>query len=171
MGCSLVGLCCIQSLQNGQGSIPGQAWSFFRFFFNCLGCLKKKTFYLNVNVFSTKVLIGDTIFMSPTREGNAILCGNPSHVKVKPLVVQKEYLHFSVILRPWVLVRPQESNPWPPALQSQALPTELTLPWSFNFKDHVLFHIFICSSKYDSFYIFQFLIHFIILIQIFSIIY
>ena len=32
--------------------------------------------------------------------------------------MQREYLHFSVILRPWVLVRPQESNPRPPALQS-----------------------------------------------------
>ena len=51
-------------------------------FSTCLGCLKKKTFYLSVNVFSTKELIGDTIFMSPTRDRNAILCGNPSHVKV-----------------------------------------------------------------------------------------
>ena len=32
--------------------------------------------------------------------------------------MQREYLHFSVILRPWVLVRPQESNLQPPALQS-----------------------------------------------------
>ena len=33
-----------------------------------------------------------------------------------------------LFLRPWVLVRPRESNPWPPALQSSALPTELILP-------------------------------------------
>ena len=32
--------------------------------------------------------------------------------------VQREWLHFSVILRPWVLVRLRESNPRPPALQS-----------------------------------------------------
>ena len=37
-------------------------------------------------------------------------------------------LHFSVILRPKVLVRPRESNPRPSSLQSNALPTELTLP-------------------------------------------
>ena len=35
--------------------------------------------YLSVNVFSTKVLIGDTIFTSPTGEGNAISRGYPSH--------------------------------------------------------------------------------------------
>ena len=74
--------------------------NFFQVLFQLLRLFEKKTFYLNVNVFSTKVLIGDTIFMSPTRDRNAILCGNPSHIKVKPLVVQKEYLHFSVILRP-----------------------------------------------------------------------
>ena len=34
---------------------------------------KKKGFYLSVNVFSTKVLIGDTIFTSPTWDGTAIL--------------------------------------------------------------------------------------------------
>ena len=28
------------------------------------------------------------------------------------------------------MVRPRESNPRPPALQSNALPTELILPWS-----------------------------------------
>ena len=42
---------------------------------------------------------------------------------------QREYLHFSVILRPWVLVQPRESNPRPPAQHLSALPiaTELTL--------------------------------------------
>ena len=52
----------------------------------------------------TKVLIGDTIFTSPTGDWTVILRGNPSHAKVSPLAVQKEYLHFSVILRPWALV-------------------------------------------------------------------
>ena len=53
-----------------------------------------------INVFSTKVLIGDTIFTSPTGDGTAILRGHPSHVEVKPFTGQREYLHFSVILRP-----------------------------------------------------------------------
>ena len=83
---------------------------------------KKKDFCLSVNVFSTKVLIGDTIY------GTAILRGHPSHAKVQPPAGQRKYLHFSVILRPRVLVRPRESNPRPPALQSSALPTEPTLP-------------------------------------------
>ena len=39
-------------------------------------------FYLSLNVFSTKVLIGDTIFTSPTGDGTAILRGHPSHAKV-----------------------------------------------------------------------------------------
>ena len=43
---------------------------------------KKKAFYLSVNVFSTKVLIGDTIFTSPTWDGTAILRGHPSHAKI-----------------------------------------------------------------------------------------
>ena len=84
--------------------------------------------YLSVNVFSTKVLIGDTIFTSPNGDGTAILRGHPSYAKVLPLAVQREYLHFSVILRPWVMVPPRESNLRPPALQLNALLTELILP-------------------------------------------
>ena len=57
-------------------------------------------FYVSLNVFSTKVLIGDTIFTSPNGDGTAILRGHPSHAKVSPLAVQRKYLHFSVILRP-----------------------------------------------------------------------
>ena len=38
--------------------------------------------YLSVNVFSTKVLIGDTIFTSRTENETAILRGHPSHAKV-----------------------------------------------------------------------------------------
>ena len=34
---------------------------------------RKKALYLSDNVFSTKVLTGDTIFTSPTGDGNAIL--------------------------------------------------------------------------------------------------
>ena len=61
---------------------------------------EKQSTYLSVNVFSTKVLIRDTIFMSPNGEGTTILRGHPSHVKLSLLAVQREYLHFSVILRP-----------------------------------------------------------------------
>ena len=34
---------------------------------------------------------------------------------------QREYVHFSVILRPWVLVQPRESNPRPPAQHLQPI--------------------------------------------------
>ena len=61
-------------------------------------------------VFSTKVLTGDTIFTSPNGDRTAILRGHPSRTKVKPLAVQREYLHVSVILRPWVIVRHWETN-------------------------------------------------------------
>ena len=46
--------------------------------------LKKWSFkiYSSVNVFGTKVLIGGTIFTSPTWEGTASLRGHPSHAKV-----------------------------------------------------------------------------------------
>ena len=45
-------------------------------------CTCTCTFYLSVNVFSTKVLIRDTIFTSPSGDGTAILRGHPSHAKV-----------------------------------------------------------------------------------------
>ena len=43
---------------------------------------KKNTLYLSVNVFSTKVLTGGTIFTSPSGDRSAILRGHPSHAKV-----------------------------------------------------------------------------------------
>ena len=61
---------------------------------------KKNNIYLSANVFSTKVLIEDTIFTSPTGGGYAIFRGHLSYAKVQPPAVQREYLHFSVILRP-----------------------------------------------------------------------
>ena len=61
----------------------------------------KNALYLSVNVFSTKVLIGDNITTSPIGDGITIfLRGHPSHAKVLLLALQREYLHFSVILRP-----------------------------------------------------------------------
>ena len=59
---------------------------------------KKKALYLSVAVFCTKVIMGNTIFTSPTGDGTAILRGHPSHPKVELIAVQREYLHFSVIL-------------------------------------------------------------------------
>ena len=41
--------------------------------------------YLSVNVFSTKVLIGDTTFTSPTGDGTAIFRGHPSHGRTSRL--------------------------------------------------------------------------------------
>ena len=46
------------------------------------------------NVFSTKVLIRDTVLTSPTGDGTAILRGHPSLAKVKPL---RQHLQFLVI--------------------------------------------------------------------------
>ena len=60
---------------------------------------KKIALYLSVNVFSRKVLIGDTIFTSPCGDRTSILRGHPSHAKVC-LYAGQRYLHFSVILRP-----------------------------------------------------------------------
>ena len=57
----------------------------------------KNALYLSVNVFSTKVLIGDINFSPQLETGPPFLRGHPNHVKVKPLAVQREYLHFSVI--------------------------------------------------------------------------
>ena len=100
----------------------------------------KKAFHIIVCVFSTKALIGDTIFTSPTGDGTAISRGHPRHAKVWPFSGQRKYLHFSVILRPWVLAPSPGPgrNPRPPALQSSALSTELVLPRSLLY--FVLLH-------------------------------
>ena len=55
---------------------------------------------MSVNVFSTKVLIDNTIFTFPNGDGTVILLDHPSHAKVYPFEGQREYLHFSVILTP-----------------------------------------------------------------------
>ena len=48
----------------------------------CVITINKNAPYLSVNVLSTKVLIEDTIFTSPTGDGTAILRGHPRHAKV-----------------------------------------------------------------------------------------
>ena len=44
----------------------------------------KNALYLSANVFSTKVLLGDTFFyvVAPTEDETSILRGYPSHAKV-----------------------------------------------------------------------------------------
>ena len=88
----------------------------------------KKGIFLSVNVFSTKVLTGDTIFTSPTGDRTAISMWS-SEPRDGPAVCSAKAVpsFLSYHLRPWVLVRPRESNPRPCALQSSALPTELVL--------------------------------------------
>ena len=44
--------------------------------------LSQNALYLSVKVFSMKVLIGNTIFTSPTGDGIAILRAHLSHMKV-----------------------------------------------------------------------------------------
>jgi len=56
-----------------------------------VNAFEKNALFLSVNAFRTKVLIRDTIFTSPTGNGTVILRVNPSHVKVQPLAVQREY--------------------------------------------------------------------------------
>ena len=63
----------------------------------CVAVLKIQKNGLSINVFSSKILIEDTIFTSPTGDGSAILCGHLSHTKVQLFAGQREYLHFSVI--------------------------------------------------------------------------
>ena len=55
-----------------------------------------KVLCLSINVFSLHGVIGDSFFTSPTGDWTAILRGHPSHAKIYPLAVQREYLHFSV---------------------------------------------------------------------------
>ena len=64
-----------------------------------------------------KILAGDTISTSPTGNGAAIRRGHQSHSMVQPLMS----------LKPWVLIRPQDTMR-PPPLQSSALPIKLILP-------------------------------------------
>ena len=79
-------------------------------------------------ILKERVLKLGSIFTSPCGDGTAMLSIHPSHAKVQLFAGQMKHLHSSVILRPWVLVRSRESNPWPPAQRLSALPTELNLP-------------------------------------------
>ena len=63
----------------------------------------------------------ERFFKCPSGEGTVIVRVHRSHVKVLSFAGKRQYLLFSVVLTPWVLVRP------PPALQSRALLTVLLL--------------------------------------------
>ena len=54
-----------------------------------LRLLKKRALYLSVNVFSRKVLIGDTILTSPTENETAILRGHSSHARERQTVCSR----------------------------------------------------------------------------------
>ena len=107
---------------------------------------KKKHFIWVSMYLARKYHLGTLYCTPPNGDGTAILRGHPSHAKVQPLSGQREYLHFSVILRPWVLVRPRESNPRPPALPSSALLTELILP-RFFVNSGSFFHCAWCYTE------------------------
>ena len=79
--------------------------------------------YLSVNVFGTKALILCLLLET----GPPFYVFIPASPRSSHLQGQRQNLHFSVILRPWVLLQSRESNPWPPSLQSSTLPTELIL--------------------------------------------
>ena len=86
-----------------EGSHVHSFFSFF-LFFHCILALKNALF-LSVNVFSTKVLIKDSILTSPTGDGATILCGHPSHAKVwlfarKAKVVLSFLSYFSQSISP-----------------------------------------------------------------------
>ena len=55
---------------------------------------KKIALYLSVNVFSTKVLIEDTVVTSTTVDGTVILRGHPSHAKLRSSRLQCEGTTF-----------------------------------------------------------------------------
>ena len=89
--------------------------------------VSKDAFYLSVNIFRKKILIGDTIFTSPTGDGTAILRGHPSHAKVQPHWQCKgvpSFLSYFKTLSNGPVPRIEPAT----ALQSSALPTEQILP-------------------------------------------
>ena len=79
---------------------------------------KKKNCSSSVNVFSAKVLIGDTIFYVSNWRRDRHFTWSSEPREGLACCSAKGVPSFLGYLRPWVLVRPQESNPRPPALQS-----------------------------------------------------
>ena len=73
---------------------------------------------VDIQTFSTELLIGDTVFTSPVQ----LETGPPFYVVILAVCRAKAVTSFLSFLRPLVLVRPREANPRPPALQSNVLP-------------------------------------------------
>ena len=83
--------------------------------------MKKKGLYLGANVFSTKVLIGDAIFTSPTGDGTASFRVHPSHAKVQSFAGQRSTFITQSFFKTLSVRLPR-----PPALQSSAVLTDLS---------------------------------------------
>ena len=80
--------------------------------------ISDEAFYFQiVSVFSKKLLIEDNVL-------RLLLETGPPWLVCRAKAV---YHHFSIILRPWIVVRPQRSTPRPSALQTSAVPLELLL--------------------------------------------
>ena len=116
--------------------------------FSLVSINRNALFYLSVNVFITKVLTGDTIFYVSSWRRNRHFPWSSEPREGLPVCSAREYLHFSVILRPWVLVRRQESNPRPPALQStRSTAWANTAAVIVDYSQHL--YIFSCSEYFQ----------------------
>ena len=89
----------------------------------------KKALHLSVNVFGTKVLIiGDTIFMFLSGDGTVIFCGHVSYMHEGLAVCRaKAKPPFPCYFKSLGISTAIGIEP--PTLPSNALPTELILPW------------------------------------------
>ena len=86
---------------------------------------------MSVNVFSTKALIGETIYVSYWRRDRHFTWSSEPREDLaifRAKAVPSFLSHFETLEYWRVLVQSRESNPRPPALQSIALPSELILP-------------------------------------------
>ena len=81
---------------------------------------------LSVNVFNSKVLIGDTIFTSPNGDGTSILLGHSSRESSSRL--RGKYLRFLIIFKTVNICPAPEIELPHPALHSSALTTGAILP-------------------------------------------
>ena len=84
---------------------------------------------MRVNVFSTKVLIGDTIFSaSYWRQDRHFMWSSKPCEGLAACSTKRVPSFLSYFKTLSIGLAPGKSNLQPPALQSSALPTELTLP-------------------------------------------
>ena len=113
---------------------------------------KKIALYLSVNVFSRKVLIGDTIFTSGLVE-----TGPPFYVVIRAtqrftrLQGKGSTFISQIFYDPEYCSGPGMSNPRPPALLSSVLLTELILPllkWCRGILKHFTFFSFFSFFYY-----------------------